>query len=109
MKRGDVVTVAAGTGYAGKPRPGIVVQSDVFDTVFSMVVCPLTSNPFEVQSVRVAIEPSATNGLRARSWAMVDKMGAVRRDKIDKTIGALAATDVSRLDEALMVFLGLAA
>jgi mRNA interferase MazF len=108
VKRGDVVTVAAGTGYAGKPRPAVIIQSDVFETRFSVVVCPLTSNPFEVSAVRITIEPSLANGLRKRSWAMVDKMGAVRRDKLGKKIGALTAADLSNLDEALLLFLGLA-
>jgi hypothetical protein len=56
----------------------------------------------------MTIEPSAINGLPEQSWAMVDKMGAVRREKIGKTFGALTAEDTSRLDAALMVFLGLA-
>lgn len=108
MKRGDIVTVAAGTGYVGKPRPAVVVQSNVFVTVFSVVVCPLTNNPVEVPSVRMTIEPTAINGLRARSWAMLDKIGAVHRDKVGNRVGSLAAEDMSRLDEALMLFLGLA-
>jgi mRNA interferase MazF len=108
VKRGDVVTIAAGTGYVGKPRPAVIVQSDVFDTFFSIIVCPLTSNPFEIPSVRVTIEPSAANGLRKRSWAMVDKMGAVRRDKLGKRVGQLADADMAQLDEGLLVFLGLA-
>ena len=31
MTRGDVWTVS-GTGYAGKPRPAVIVQDDRFDT-----------------------------------------------------------------------------
>lgn len=108
MKRGDVVTVAAGTGYAGKPRPAVIIQSDTFDTVFSLIVCPLTSNPFEIPSVRITIEPSSANGLRKRSWTMIDKMGAVRRDKLGNRVGQLAAADMAELDGALLAFLGLA-
>ena len=30
LKRGDVVTVSGSGDFAGKPRPAIVVQSDLF-------------------------------------------------------------------------------
>ncbi|MGH8611906.1 MAG: type II toxin-antitoxin system PemK/MazF family toxin [Gammaproteobacteria bacterium] len=43
MKRGDLVTVAM-QGDFGKPRPALVIQSDLFnDTHPSVTVLPLTS------------------------------------------------------------------
>ena len=42
MKRGDVV-IFAGTGnYESKPRPALVVQSDLFAAVPSVTVLPIT-------------------------------------------------------------------
>jgi len=38
-----VVADRAGGDYAGKPRPAVVVQSDMYDQTLSLVVCPLTS------------------------------------------------------------------
>ncbi|MYD87803.1 MAG: type II toxin-antitoxin system PemK/MazF family toxin, partial [Acidobacteria bacterium] len=43
LRRGDVVTVAA-SGDFGKPRPAVVVQSDVFPHEHaSVIVCQMTS------------------------------------------------------------------
>jgi len=107
VKKGDIVTVAAGTGYAGKPRPAVIVQEERVEGMLSEVICPLTSEEVNAPLVRLAVRPSEENGLRNPSWIMVDKIGVVRRDKIGKRIGQLTAEDVTRLNRALIVFLGL--
>ncbi len=38
MKRGEVWTVS-GPGYAGKPRPAVIVQDDSFDATASVTIC----------------------------------------------------------------------
>ena len=38
VSRGDVWTAAGGTDYAGKPRPVVIVQSDVFTDRDSVTV-----------------------------------------------------------------------
>jgi len=52
------------------------------------------------------IEPEADNGLR--SQVMTDKMFAIRREQVRRSIGTLDATTLERLDRALLVVLGLA-
>ena len=42
MRRGQFVTVATSGDY-GKPRPALVVQSDLFAELPSVVICPLTT------------------------------------------------------------------
>jgi mRNA interferase MazF len=42
MQRGDIVTVAAPGDY-GKPRPALVIQSDLFDELASVALCLVTS------------------------------------------------------------------
>ncbi len=42
MRRGDLVTVAL-QGDLGKPRPALVIQSDLFDAHPSVAILPLTS------------------------------------------------------------------
>jgi mRNA interferase MazF len=62
MKRGDVVTVAV-TGDYGKPRPAVVVQTDLLnDTHASVVVCLVTSTLLEAPLLRLTVEPSPRNG-----------------------------------------------
>jgi mRNA interferase MazF len=108
MKRGDIWTVAGGTGFAGKPRPAVIVQDDRFDATASITICAFTSDPTEAPLVRVVVEPSPGNGLTQVSRLMVDKVTTVSRSKLGSCIGRLSDGDVARLDRAMLVFLGLA-
>jgi mRNA interferase MazF len=107
MRRGDVVTVAAAGDY-GKPRPAVIVQSDALPGSHeSVVVCQMTSRVMDVQTFRIMVEPSQGNGLRLQSQIMADKPITVRRHRIGRTIGRLAAADLGHLNIALALVLGL--
>jgi mRNA interferase MazF len=108
MKRGDIWTVAGGADYAAKPRPAVIVQDDEFDATPSITICILTTNPAEAPLMRLPIEPSERNGLRAASSLMVDKLTTVPRGKLGMRIGRLNDEDMVRLNQAMVVFLGLA-
>jgi mRNA interferase MazF len=108
LSRGDVVTIAGSGDFAGKPRPAVVVQSDLFNpTHASVSVVPVTTTLVKAELFRIDLKPSKENGLRARSQAMVDKVVGVRRDRIGSRLGALAAGDVERIDTALRLWLSL--
>ena len=88
MRRGDLVAVAL-PGDFGKPRPALIVQSDLFnETHPSLTVLPLTSEIRTAPQFRIVVEPSATNGLRRISQIMVEKPMTFRRDKIQPHSGA---------------------
>ena len=108
MRRGDIVTVAAGGGYAGKPRPAVIIQSDDFSTTASVTLCLVTADEVDAPLFRLELAPSAQTALKARSWIMADKIMTVRREKVGRRIGSLPAQDMVRLERALLVFLGLA-
>jgi mRNA interferase MazF len=108
MKRGEVWTVAGGADYAGKPRPAVIVQDDEFDATPSITICIFTSNPAEAPLMRLRIEASERNGLRVVSSLMVDKLTTVPRSKLGSRIGRLDDEDMVRLNQAMVVFLGLA-
>ena len=108
MRRGDVVIVAAAGDY-GKPRPAVIVQTDAFpETNAFVVICQLTSELVEAPAFRIAIDPSKSNGLRARSQIMADKPVTVRRARIGQSIGRLNEGDIGRLHAALAFVMGLA-
>ncbi len=108
MRRGDVVTVAV-SGDFGKPRPAVVVQTDALPGEHgSVVVCPMTTAIADAPDVRVTVEPSTQNGLRAPSQIMVDKPVTVRRERVGVRIGRLGDADIARLNVALAFVLGLA-
>jgi mRNA interferase MazF len=108
VKRGEIWTVAGGNGYAGKPRPAVIVQDDRFDMTDSITVCAFTTDPTDAPLARLAIEPSETNGLRTVCRLMVDKITTVRKTRSGSCIGRLADEDIVRLNRAIIVFLGIA-
>ena len=109
IARGDVVVVALPGDY-GKPRPALVVQSDLFNqTHASISVVPVTTTLIDAPLFRVTIEPSPANGLRSLSQLMIDKVTAVRRDRITRAIGALEDDKMLRVTRALALWFGLAA
>jgi mRNA interferase MazF len=108
MRRGDVVTVAAAGDY-GRPRPAVIVQTDVLPAAHaSVVVCQMTSECSDAPDFRVTIEPTDQNGLRARSQVMADKPVTIRRERIGQRIGRLDDKDIARLNRALAFVMGLA-
>lgn len=100
--------MAGGSAYTGKPRPAVIVQDDAFDATNSVVVCALTSDPTQAEYLRVAITPSQSNGLREPSSVMIDKITCVPRQRLGRRIGVLSAADMSRVNLAILVFLGIA-
>ena len=107
MKRGEVWTVS-GAGYAGKPRPAVIVQDDRFDATASITICAFTTDRTDAPLFRVVVTPTEGNGLRTVSCLMVDKITTVAKDRLGEHIGHLDADDAVRLNRAMMVFLGLA-
>lgn len=106
MKRGEIWTVSA-SGYAGKPRRAVIIQDDLFEATTSVTICAVTSDPTDAPILRVPIEPDASNGIRARSRVMVDKITTVPRARVGNRVGRLSDDDLTRLDRAILVFLGL--
>jgi mRNA interferase MazF len=108
VRRGEVWTVSGGKDYAGKPRPVVILQDDSFNGTDSVTVCAFTTDPTDAPLFRLPIEPNAQNGLRARCRLMVDKITTVPKSKIGAHVGRLDGEDVVRLNQAVLVFLGLA-
>lgn len=108
MRRGEIWTAAAGTGYVGKPRPAVIVQDDRFDSTDSVTVCAFTTDPTNAPLFRLRIEPDDGNGLREPCSVMVDKLTTVPRSKLGTRVGRLSDEEMVRLGRAILVFLGLA-
>lgn len=109
MRRGEIWIVSAGSGYAGKRRPAVIVQDDSFDASSSVTICAFTTDPTEAPLFRLPVVPSERNGLLEPCRLMVDKITTVPRAKLGTRIGRLDDEDLLRLKRAALVFLGLAA
>ena len=109
FRRGDLVIAVFGRDY-GKPRPAVVIQSDLFNRSHSSVVlCPISSDLTGFSVFRVPLLQAETNGLRTDSEVMVDKLGAVERERIRQRIGRLSSPQLSLVDTALQIWLDLPA
>lgn len=107
IKRGDVVTCVI-AGDFGKPRPALVLQSDLYNpTHGSVVLLPITSHLLEAPLFRIPLSPGKLNGLKQPSQVMVDKVTAVRRDRLRQRIGHVSPAVMTRVESALSSFLDL--
>lgn len=106
FRSGDIV-LAASPGDYGKPRPCLVIQSELFADLPSVTFCMLTTtlrtgHPL----VRITMEPSAKNGLHETSQIAIDKIMTLPITRIAKKIGEADADMMLQVTRALAVFLG---
>jgi mRNA interferase MazF len=106
LRRGEICTAAAGSGYVGKPV--VIVKDDRFDATDSVTVCAFTADPTEAPLFRIRIEPNEGNGLHEICSLMVDKITTIPRSKLGERSGRLSDEQMVALGRAVLVFLGLA-
>ncbi|MSO97406.1 MAG: type II toxin-antitoxin system PemK/MazF family toxin [Rhodospirillaceae bacterium] len=108
LKRGQIVIVVA-SGDFGKPRPAVIVQSDILNKDHETIsVCLLTSDLRGEQTFRVNVEPTPANGLNIKSQVMTDKIMTLSRKRLRKIVGLIAAETMAEIDLALRWTLSLA-
>jgi mRNA interferase MazF len=86
----------------------VIIQDDSFDATSSVTICAFTADETDAPLFRLAVEPSERNGLRAACRLMVDKIAIVPKTKVGARVGRLDHEDILRLNQAVLVFLGLA-
>jgi len=107
IERGDIIICALSGDY-GKPRPAVVIQSDLFNlTHASITICPITSHLIDAALFRLSLLPNKLTGLTSASQIMIDKMISIKSEKITKKIGKLSFDEIFKLDEALKLWLSL--
>jgi mRNA interferase MazF len=108
VKRGTIVVVAAKGAYTGKPRPALVVQSDLFNpTHASLTLCPITSDCVDAPLFRLTLPPGSRTGLKAVCQVMIDKVVSVPRTAISGEIGECNAAELDAVGEGLRRWLDL--
>ena len=108
MNRGDIVVVASRSPYTGKPRPALVVQSDLFNpTHASIAVCLISTDFVDASLFRVAVAPGDQTGLKQPSQIMVDKLASLPREQISSVIGRVDPSVCDLVDAALRRWLTL--
>jgi len=107
LRRGDLITVAVSGDY-GKPRPAVVIQSDVLAETDSVLVCLLTTTQRDAPLYRLSLPADETTGLRQASQVMVDKIMAVRRDRCGTAVGRVDDVALLALGRLLALVVGIA-
>lgn len=104
--RGEIWTVCA-SGYASKPRPAVIVQSDELEGFDSTIVCLFTTDDSTSASTRVKATPTEENGLSQTCWIMAEKPIAIKKSTLGIRTGTLDSETLSELDAALRIVLEL--
>jgi mRNA interferase MazF len=108
VKRGDVVVVAGRGPYTGKPRPALVVQSDLYNpTHASVTVCLISTDFVDASLFRIALAPGERTGLKQPSQAMIDKVASLPREQVSSVIGRVDGETIEHVDAALRRWLSL--
>jgi mRNA interferase MazF len=105
MRRGDLVIVALPGDY-GKARPSLIIQSDLFLQTDSRTVLPLTTFDAGISVFRIAVDPTPENGLRERSYIMIDKAHTMMAGKVGAVCGRVEDRTMLEVTRSLAVFLG---
>jgi mRNA interferase MazF len=107
VKRGDLVTVTV-PGDFGKPRPALIIQSDLFGDTGTVTVLLVSGTMVDAPLIRVSVQPSPDNGLRKPLQVMVDKMMTMKRERLGEPFGRLDGETMLAVTRSLAVFFGLA-
>ena len=107
IERGDIIICALSGDY-GKPRPGVVIQSDLFNSTHSSItICPITSHLTDATLFRLLLMPNNLTGLTLESQIMIDKIVSIKSEKITKKIGKLSSEEILKLNDSLKLWLSL--
>jgi mRNA interferase MazF len=92
-----------------KTRPAVIVQNDIGNryspvTIVAAVTSKLSPTPYPVE---VAVAPGKGNGLALPSAINLGQIRSVDRERLVKRLGALDPATMHKVDEALMISLGL--
>lgn len=106
MKRGYFVTIAL-QGDFGKPRPALIIQSDLFSEHSTVTVVLVSATLIEAPLLRITVYPDNDNGLQKISQIMIDKSMTVKKEKIGNILGSANHEVMIEVERCLAVFLGI--
>jgi mRNA interferase MazF len=107
MRRGEVWWVSLDRSIAGeirKKRPAVIISNDAANRHLNRVqVVPMTSRIDRVYPSEAVVRLN-----RRRSKAMADQLTTVSKQRLMDRTGRLSGSDMSKVEQAVLVQLGLA-
>ncbi|WP_462227791.1 type II toxin-antitoxin system PemK/MazF family toxin [Mucilaginibacter sp.] len=94
----------------GKVRPVVILQSDLLNQSnhTSYIACAISSQYREgISLLRLAIEPTANNGLLKTSYILCDQIRSIDQSRLKGRVGNLDIATINRLTESIKAILTL--
>ena len=106
-RRGELWTAAGGGRITSKPRPVLIIQSDLFAGSDYVTVAPITTTDVD-SPTRVPLPATQATGVVDPSYVMTDKLHTIPRTNLGKQIGVAPTSAMVGVERAILVFLGMA-
>lgn len=105
-KRGDLWTLTGGGGnLTSKPRPALVITSDVFSGLDFVTVLLVTTDQTE-GFTRIHLPASKQTGLDEPSMIQADKIVTIHRRNLRQRCGYVTPTVLAKVREVVTAYLG---
>jgi mRNA interferase MazF len=105
LTRGDVLMVVL-PKELGKPRPAVVIQSQLLFDIPTVVVLPCTTELTEDCIYRPDVPHDEHTGLLRPTQAMVDKVTSISKRRVRDVIGRVNAATLQQLTQATQFVIG---
>ena len=106
MKRGEVWWVDLAPSIGGeiqKKRPAVIISNDAANRHLNRLqVVPMSSRTERVYPSEAVVRVN-----RRRSKAMADQLTTVSKQRLVDRVGSLSSSDMTKVEHAVMVQLGL--
>lgn len=105
-RRGDLWTLTGGGGnLTSKPRPALVITSDVFSGLDFVTVLLVTTDQTE-GFTRIPLPASKQTGLAEPSMIQADKIVTIHRRNLRQRCGYVTPTVLAKVREVVTAYLG---
>jgi len=105
-KRGELWTIAGGGGsLTNKPRPALILTSDVFSGLDFVTVLLVTTDPTE-GFTRIPVPADKASGLSEPSMIQAEKIVTLHRRNLRQRCGYVTPTVLAKVREVTSAYLG---